>query len=232
MLPIVAMKMRKKKKNYLAKTNDIEKILCFDKYIMNIAKSLKKLASNQTFVVLAAIVAVAAVYYYSQGFNISLSGLSAQNEAAQAADSVQDTSAGPSDSQIQCAAGGNNYGPSQPLGQNGGHGAANGAVTDSYGLPPSCAKQQVVDPAELLPKNNNSEFSKLNPMGSGDLKNVSLLKAGWHIGINTVGQSLRNANLQVRSEPANPQLNVGPWNQSTITSDMQRRPLEIGCGAQ
>jgi len=232
MLPIVVMKMRKKKKNYLAKTNDIEKILCFGKYIMNIAKSLKKLASNQTFVVLAAIVAVAAVYYYSQGFNVSLSGLGNQNEAAQAGDSVQGSNAGPSDSQIQCAAGGNNYGPSKPLGQNGGHGAANGAVTDSYGLPPSCAKQQVVDPAELLPKNNNSEFSKLNPMGAGDLKNVSLLKAGWHIGINTVGQSLRNANLQVRSEPANPQLNVGPWNQSTITSDMQRRPLEIGCGAQ
>ena len=232
MLPIVAMRMRRKRRNYLAKTKGYRKNLCFDKYIMNIAKSLKKLASDRTFVVLAAIVAVAAVYYYSQGFNISLSGLSAQNEAAQAVDSVQDPNAGPSDSQIQCAAGGNNYGPSQPLGQNGGHGAANGAVTDSYGLPPSCAKQQVVDPAELLPKNNNSEFSKLNPMGAGDLKNVSLLKAGWHIGINTVGQSLRNANLQVRSEPANPQLNVGPWNQSTITSDMQRRPLEIGCGAQ
>ena len=69
-------------------------------------------------------------------------------------------------------------------------------------------------------------------MGSGDLKNVSLLKAGHHIGINTVGQSLRNANLQLRSEPANPQLNVGPWNQTTITPDMQRRPLEIGCGNQ
>ena len=197
---------------------------------MNIAKSLKKLASNQTFVVLAAVVAVAAVYYYTQSFNTPVGAMTGQNEAAQAADS--DPNAGPSDSQIQCAAGGNNYVPSHPLGQNSGHGAANGAVTDSYGLPPSCAKQQVVDPSELLPKDANSEFSKLNPMGSGDLKNVSLLKAGWHIGINTVGQSLRNANLQLRSEPPNPQLNTGPWNQSTISADMQRRPLEIGCGAQ
>jgi len=199
---------------------------------MNIAKSLKKLASNQTFVVLAAIVAVAAVYYYSQGFNTSLSSMSGADEAAKAVDQVRDPNAGPSDSQIQCAAGGNNFVPSKPLGQNSGNAAASGAVTDTYGLPPSCAKQQVVDPSELLPKDNNSEFSKLNPMGSGDLKNVSLLKAGWHIGINTVGQSLRNANLQLRSEPSNPQLNVGPWNQSTITADMQRRPLEIGCGAQ
>jgi hypothetical protein len=193
---------------------------------MNIGKSLKKLASNQTFVVLAAVVAVAAVYYYTQSFNVPVGAMTGQNEAAQAAD----RNAGPS--QIQCAAGGNNFTPSQPLGQNGGHGAASGAVTDTYGLPPSCAKQQVVDPAELLPKDANSEFSKLNPMGSGDLKNVSLLKAGWHIGINTVGQSLRNANLQLRSEPPNPQLSTGPWNQSTISADMQRRPLEIGCGAQ
>ena len=199
---------------------------------MNVGKMLKKLANNQTVMVLAAAVAVAAIYYYSQGFSGSLSGMSGQNEAAKAVDRApQGPSAGPSDRQIQCAAGGNNFIPSQPLGQNGGNASANGANTDTYGLPPSCAKQQVVDPSELLPKGGDSEFSKLNPMGSGDLKNVSLLKAGWHIGINTVGQSLRNANLQLRSEPANPQLNTGPWNQSTITADMQRRPLEIGCGA-
>jgi len=200
---------------------------------MNIAKSLKKLASNQTFVVLAAIVAVAAVYYYSQGFNTSLSSMSGAGEAAKAVDQVRDPNAGPSDSQIQCAAGGKQLPSFQTFRTKWAVMQQQvGAVTDTYGLPPSCAKQQVVDPSELLPKDSNSEFSKLNPMGSGDLKNVSLLKAGWHIGINTVGQSLRNANLQLRSEPSNPQLAVGPWNQSTITSDMQRRPLEIGCGAQ
>ena len=67
-------------------------------------------------------------------------------------------------------------------------------------------------------------------MGAGDVSKVSLLNAGYHIGINTVGQSLRNANLQVRSEPANPQLNVGPWNHSSIDPDNSRRPMEIGCG--
>ena len=191
---------------------------------------LKKLANNQMVMVLAAVVAIGAVYYYSQGFNLSLSGYANVNEAGKAANKGG-SSAGSSDRQIQCAAGGNNFVPSQPLGQNSGNASASGASTDTYGLPPSCAKQPVVDPAELLPK-SGGEFSKLNPMGSGDLKNVSLLKAGWHIGINTVGQSLRNANLQLRSEPPNPQLNVGPWNQSTITSDAQRRPLEIGCGNQ
>jgi len=59
-----------------------------------------------------------------------------------------------------------------------------------------------------------------------------LLKAGYHIGIDTVGQTLRNANLQIRSEPPNPQINVGPWNASTISPDTMRVPLELGQGGQ
>ena len=73
---------------------------------------------------------------------------------------------------------------------------------------------------------HNSEFSQLNPMGAGDLQDVSLLKSGYHIGINTVGNSLRNANMQIRSEPANPQLQIGPWNNTTIGPDLGRKPLD------
>lgn len=95
--------------------------------------------------------------------------------------------------------------------------------------PPGCSKQDAIhDPSELLPVENKNEFSNMQP--DGDLAKVNLLKAGYHIGIDTVGQTLRNANLQLRSEPANPQMNVCPWNQSTIEPDLVRRPLEIGCG--
>ena len=177
-------------------------------------KFLRNLTKNKGALILGAVVLVYAVYSYMQKYNISISGMSGQNEAAAAVDSNKPS--------------GGSFVPSKPLGQNSQHASAKGGVTDTYGLPPSCAKQQVVDPKELLPKGQNNEFAKLNPMGSGDLKNVNLLKAGWHVGINTVGQSLRNANLQLRSEPPNPQLNTGPWNQSTITGDRQRRPLEIG----
>ena len=107
----------------------------------------------------------------------------------------------------------------------------NGLNTDMQNMPPSCASKQISNPKDLLPADNNSEFSKMNPSGAGDLMNVNLLRAGHHIGINTVGTSLRNANLQVRSEPPNPRLNTGPWNTSTITSDGHRRPLEIGSRA-
>ena len=123
----------------------------------------------------------------------------------------------------------NNYKPSvadEPT-----EASVNGMNTDMKALPASCASKKISNPKDLLPADGNTEFSKMNPSGSGDLMNVNLLRAGHHIGINTVGTSLRNANLQVRSEPPNPRLNTGPWNTSTITADTHRRPLEIGSSA-
>ena len=110
--------------------------------------------------------------------------------------------------------------------------SANGVQTSMPGIPSSCSQPNIQNPAELLPKDSNSQWAQLNPSGKGELANVNLLKAGYHIGIDTIGQTLRNANLQIRSEPPNPQLSVGPWNQSTITGDFMRPPLEIGSGAQ
>lgn len=95
-------------------------------------------------------------------------------------------------------------------------------------LPASCAKKSSFDdPKELLPLAGDNKFSVLQPVN--DLTGVNLLQAGHHIGIDTVGQSLRNANQQLRSEPPNPQTNVGPWMNSTMEPDLQRKPLEIGC---
>ena len=91
----------------------------------------------------------------------------------------------------------------------------------------ACSSSPMVDPTELLPKDTNSEWANVNP-ASNDLKNVNMLTADQLVGINTVGSSLRNANYQVRSEPSNPRVNVGPWMESTIDADPFRRPLEIG----
>jgi hypothetical protein len=110
--------------------------------------------------------------------------------------------------------------------------SANGVQTSMPGLPSSCSNPNIQNPAELLPRGTNNQWSELNPSGKGELANVNLLKAGYHIGIDTIGQSLRNANLQIRSEPPNPQLSVGPWNLSTIEPDFMRPPLEIGSGGQ
>lgn len=87
----------------------------------------------------------------------------------------------------------------------------------------------VEDPSSLLPIDNNSEWSRLNPVLDGNnLQNLTLVSAAHHIGIDTVSQSLRNANLQIRSEPPNPQINVGPFNISTIGPDLTRPNFEIG----
>jgi hypothetical protein len=122
--------------------------------------------------------------------------------------------------------------PAEPLGQNEVFASANGTKTSMPGIPSSCSTPNVQNPAELLPKDSNSQWAQLNPSGKGELSNINLLKAGYHIGIDTIGQTLRNANLQIRSEPPNPQLSVGPWNNSTIEPDFMRPPLEIGAGSQ
>jgi hypothetical protein len=121
--------------------------------------------------------------------------------------------------------------PSEP-GHNEVFASANGVQTSTPGIPSSCSKPNIQNPAELLPKDSNSQWAQLNPSGKGELANINLLKAGWTHGVDTVGQTLRNANLQIRSEPPNPQLSVGPWNQSTIEPDFMRPPLEIGSGPQ
>ena len=90
-------------------------------------------------------------------------------------------------------------------------------------------EQVNTNPSELLPKNTNNEWSSMTPV-TNDLKNINLLNAGANYGINTVGSSLRNPNLQIRSEPSIPKTNVGPWNNTTIESDPYRRNLERdGC---
>ena len=102
-----------------------------------------------------------------------------------------------------------------------------GAPTDN--VQPGCLPKDQLMPQELLPQDNAAnQWSQVNPQGAGSLMDKNLLQAGHHVGINTVGQTLRNANLQLRSDPPNPQVQVSPWIQSTINPDTNRKPFEIG----
>lgn len=94
--------------------------------------------------------------------------------------------------------------------------------------PKDCFPKDQLTPAELLPGDANSTWAKVNPAGQGELGDQNFLQAGHHVGVNTVGQTLRNANMQLRSEPPNPQQKVSPWLQSTIEPDSNRKPMEIG----
>ena len=90
----------------------------------------------------------------------------------------------------------------------------------------------IANPNELLPTDQNSQWAALNPvnMSQGNILNGDMLQAGYHIGLDTIGQSMKNANLQLRSDPIIPKQDVGPWNQSTYEPDYARVPLEVGYG--
>jgi hypothetical protein len=93
----------------------------------------------------------------------------------------------------------------------------------------SCFIRDRLTSSELLPLDSgNSKWADINPSGSGLLGDQNFLTAGYHVGINTIGQSLRNANLQLRSEPPNPQVAVSPWGISTIEPDVRAVAFEIG----
>jgi hypothetical protein len=95
-------------------------------------------------------------------------------------------------------------------------------------LPSDCFPRDRLTAEDLLPSEAaaNSTWAQVNPAGQGDVSNQNFLTAGWSVGINTVAGSLRNANLQLRSEPPNPR-GAWPINNSTISNDLSRRPLEI-----
>lgn len=90
---------------------------------------------------------------------------------------------------------------------------------------------QVVAGGAGRPSNGDWNSKDLLPAPRTDYPHVpgNYVVASHHFGVDTIGQSLRNANYQIRSDPPikrdkfNP-----PWLMSTMDAE-QRRPLEIGC---
>jgi hypothetical protein len=120
----------------------------------------------------------------------------------------------------------NTIAPSEPLGNE----DYRAIDFQSNKLPNDCFPKDRLTADDLLPKDAaNSKWAQVNPAGQGDVKDQNFLTAGYMLGINTVGSSLKNANLQLRSEPVIPKVSVGPFlNSSYEASDALRRPLEGG----
>jgi hypothetical protein len=82
---------------------------------------------------------------------------------------------------------------------------------------------------DLLPLDMaDSKWAQVNPQNDpqGIKGKNFLIPSEQLIGINTQGSSLKNPNMQLRSEPPNPRDVVGPWNQSSFEPDLLRKPLE------
>jgi hypothetical protein len=86
-----------------------------------------------------------------------------------------------------------------------------------------------ITPEDLLPKSAEATaFDAANPVvGGSPLDARNFLASGFNVGINTVGNSNRNANLSLRSDPPIPVHPVGIWNNTTILPDLERKGLDI-----
>ena len=97
-------------------------------------------------------------------------------------------------------------------------------AVNPYTPPSNCFPQDEVKPEDLLPEKSINPWTETAP----DTGMQNFLESAHHFSINTVGQSLRNANLQLRSDPPISKIAVSPWWNSTITPDTNHRFLEIG----
>lgn len=104
------------------------------------------------------------------------------------------------------------------------------SAVESSTLSGGYSQNSITAPTDLLPVDQNSQWATLNPgmVTNGGAAMPDLLQAGYHIGLDTIGQTLRNPNYQLRSDPIIPKVDVGPWNKSTIEPDLGRVPLEVG----
>jgi hypothetical protein len=83
---------------------------------------------------------------------------------------------------------------------------------------------------ELLPKGGlGASWAAVNPTSMSDLKGQNFLDAGYHTNTAVAGvsQTSRNASWDVRSEPPNPQIKVGPFLNSTIEANPFKRGLDV-----
>ena len=117
---------------------------------------------------------------------------------------------------------------SEQLGTNAQPGPVADLFKTSNAVPGQCYPKDILSADDLLPMSKDSTWAQSVPAGQGSLTDQNFLNAGYHLGVNTVGQSLRNANRQIRSDPPCPRRKVSPWLQSTIEPDTNRKALEIG----
>ena len=115
-----------------------------------------------------------------------------------------------------------------------------GADIDSAFLPPVAKTNTVIsavdinkqniqnyDAKDFLPKEINDQWFDTDfSQAKNNINDDKLINTERYvIGINTVGQSLKNASYDIRGTIANPKFSVSPWNNSTYEPDYNIKPL-------
>lgn len=82
------------------------------------------------------------------------------------------------------------------------------------------------DSKNYLPKEVNDEWFDTDFSQAKKVKGDNLVNTDKYIiGVDTVGQSLKNASYDIRGTIANPKYNVSPWLNSTYEPDYNIKPL-------
>lgn len=83
------------------------------------------------------------------------------------------------------------------------------------------------DAKDFLPKEINDEWFNTDfSQATHNMNDDKLINTDRYvIGVNTVGQSLKNASYDIRGTVANPKFTVSPWNNSTYEPDYNIKPL-------
>jgi hypothetical protein len=80
--------------------------------------------------------------------------------------------------------------------------------------------RQQFDIDKVLPQEIEEDWFDVEPLlTTKKIKGTHLLHPKVHMGVNTVGSSLRNGTHDLRGDIPNPKINVSPWNNSTIEPD-------------
>ena len=181
-------------------------------------KLFKDFKNEHVLGIVGLVFLVIALCQYSKNKNIFQLGMTPSMSASAPPARTAPSAPAKPPSKVVGASGQNTYAP-----YNGASQPTSDSATSS-----SVMNKPTANPAsDLLPNDANSNWAGMNPVS--DMKDVNLLNPQQVVGINTQGSSLRNANLQLRSEPPNPRTNTNcPWNISTIEDDKFRKQLEIG----
>ena len=184
-----------------------------------IQASLSKLVGSKMVPIMLLVVAAAALMLYSSDKG---------NVFDQMSDGAYSDRVAPSDSRATFS------GATAPAGLSTGGDpyALNGPAPPAHSAGGGNAMREVANPADLLPKDHNSQWAALNPINQGNVAMPDLLQAGYHIGLDTIGQTMKNPNLQLRSDPIIEKKSISPWNNSTTEADYARVPLELGYGGR
>ena len=88
-------------------------------------------------------------------------------------------------------------------------------------IAPGCFPRDRLQATDLLPQEAvDPKFTEVNPPVPGELEAKNFLTAGYTLGIDTIGSSLRNASYDLRSSPPNPSVVVSPWIQKLAHTNL------------